>query len=1056
MSWRMFAVPAAMVVSLLLASCGGQAENPQARAPVAPPEDIKLEASTPLSAYRKPLVEDAVVTPRIRGAVEVPFVVLRAGKAAATVELDIAANQSTLRMDNGQRIPLARPGVPVVLLDLGEARTGAIVRSLPDSELWLADWTNAAKGMRFTKVKRPGVEFLMFRAALFHEGVLNLVLYDNHAAKNYLRRLRLEGNQWVAAGPELELPTMEDPAGTHYEMEPPVFLFGEKDGLRILAGTLNAKAGAEWIEVKRIEDCAKVLEAIATPTGVGILCNRKNVDTLGAYTVVHPAGEPPEVLPLSQGIPWKLSWDEAAARLAWRKATDTQSYGEMMEHDIQRGQNGGMLELGSNNIEGRIAWSQIYYLNGFMDAVHLARREQQAFDVFYPLLEKLRLRIELEVRLIDRQLGAPEGLRTRAFTKDRSLALFGVQTSRALLLLTRYLEEFPGAPPLANLGKFEREVKALQGHIEVMANAGEAEKWLAPGTRHLRWPKGSAFYYDGMPVPYNHQNEWAYGVLDAHRAAGGKTDDPAVEAQREIIRHFISRLGKDGRFPEPLAWDYWWGHAYDGYDEASARSLNTPSYVGDKSAAWISFRTIDLMSVLGARGYVAEAGGEGFAVSARDLIMRGEVYPFAARSLDMDGARAGYHSTVAHKYARSGAPWEIANVPWALATLPAGKEAEDPHSYRLNEKVVGRLPSIASAGADRRQADQLLLDYLAIALPYNASMATREAGRELGGKYVAWNLAYDMRAAVLAYERTKDGRFLALFERAADRLIAMRDDRLGVVDDLRGRPAKSWGSNRYSANKQKWVAWDAFAGMAVYPLVKYCVVARGMPSAARLCAQYRKVAEEALAEYGPYWRDDEASGGGFYVDPYLEDIAPLNHMLTLGLVHIELQKLGASGHKDRAIKLARFFRHHWKDRNNGSVEWEYWAGAQQAKHKSATAEDVTHAQINVHFAYESYKVGNVITKDDMAKLAKTLLLNVRKNQGDWAADLAGGGQIIGSGLHEGLTGWVILDEFDGGVARLIARFVMEHPAAFPLGNFSYATGPIAMAYGLPGLLKRAP
>ncbi len=1052
-----FTACVAVLASLLVAGCGKRPEKApapsalaaaSAPAPAAlPPEDVQLAVSPPLAAYRKRLVEAAVAAPLARGAVEVPFVVLRAGNAAATVEFDLATNRSTLRMDDGRRIPVTRPGLPVALLDLGNGRWAAIVRSLPGNELWLADWTNAG-AMRLTKLERLGVEFLMFRAALFHDGVLNLVVYDNRAARNYLRRLRLEGGKWLADGAELELPTMEDPAGTHYEMEPPVFLFGAKDGLRILAGTLDATVDGGRINVKRVQDCEKVLEVVATPSGIGMLCNRKRVDMAGAYTVVHPVGGAPEVLPPSQGIPWKLSWDAGAGKLAWRRAADARSYGELMEYDIQRGQNGGLLELGSNNVEGRIAWSQIYYLNGFMDAIHLARREQQAFDAFYPLLEKMRLRIELEVRLIDRLLGSPQGFRTRAFTKDRSLALFGVQTSRALLLLTRYRTEFPDAPALASRPRFEAEVRALEGHIEVLAARGEDEKWIAPGVRHLRWPKGSAFYYDGMPVPYNHQNEWAHGVLDAHRAAGGKADDRAVDTQREIIRHFIARLGKGGRFPEPAAWDYWWGRGYDGYDQASGRSVNTPAYGGDKSAAWISFRTIDLTSILAARGYVAEAGGEGFLASARELVTRGDVYPFAARSLDKDGARPGYRTTVANRYARSGAPWEIANVPWALATLPAGKEAEDPHSLRLNEKILDRLPSIAGGGKDQRQADQLLLDYLAIALPYNAAMATREAGRELGGKYVAWNLAYDMRATVLAYERTKDARLLALFERAADWVIAMRDDRLGVVDDLRQRPAKSWGSNRYSDGKQKWVAWDAFAGMAVYPLVKYCVVAASASGAARLCPHYRRVAEEALAEYEPYWLEDPETGGGYYYDPYLRDIAPLNHMLTLGLVQIELQKLGSAVHRERAVKLAKFFRQQWKDRDNGLVEWEYWAGAQQWKNRSASAEDVTHAQINVHFAYESYKVGNVFTKNDMKKLAKTLMFRVRRDRGDWASDMAGGGKLIGSGLHEGLMGWVILDEFGNGVAREISRFVMNHQDAFPLGYYSYATGPIALAYGL--------
>lgn len=35
---------------------------------------------------------------------------------------------------------------------------------------------------------------------------------------------------------------------------------------------------------------------------------------------------------------------------------------------------------------------------------------------------------------------------------------------------------------------------------------------MKPGNAHLRWPYGSAFYFDGLAVPYKHQNEWAYAM----------------------------------------------------------------------------------------------------------------------------------------------------------------------------------------------------------------------------------------------------------------------------------------------------------------------------------------------------------------------------------------------------------------------------------------------------------------------------------------------------------------------------------------------------------------
>ncbi len=38
-------------------------------------------------------------------------------------------------------------------------------------------------------------------------------------------------------------------------------------------------------------------------------------------------------------------------------------------------------------------------------------------------------------------------------------------------------------------------------------------------------------------------------------------------------------------------------------------------------------------------------------------------------------------------------------------------------------------------------------------------------------------------------------------------------------------------------------------------------------------------------------------------------------------------------------------------------------------------------------------------------------------------------------------------------AGKLSRFVFDHQAAFPLGYYSYATGPIFVAYGFAGRLR---
>jgi hypothetical protein len=1033
-----------------------------------PRGDIKVSSHLPVQApiveeqviandweikrFRLDFIENELVNPSILGMVEVPFALLKSNNGVTgRVYFNSQNGLSKLRLNTGQQLLFSVSGIPVSLHGIGDGEYAIVFREIKSNKLSLIEWNAKTSMVRSLPIEKNGIDYLLFRGAVAANNSIFIVVYDNRSAKNYLRHYTRNGGVWHLSSKELELPTLEDPAGTHYEMEPPLSVWLEKDGVRVIGGTLDVLINDQKIIESRISDCERVLEAVRTPDSRAVLCNRKSADASGVFVVVDLGLQEQTIIAPKDGIPWKLTWSTENKRVNYQLANNARDYTEILEYDLARAQNGGMLDFGSNNIEGRVAWSQIYYLNGLMDAIYMARRDNKAFDLIAPLAARIRLRLELEIRLLDQLFSNTNGMHTRAFTHDRSPALFAVQTSRALLLFERYAKEFPDAPPLVSLNRLRSMVSQLEGHIEVLADSGETESWLASGQKHLRWPYRSAFYFDGLAVPYNHQNEWSYSLFESYRQRGLSSDSLELEPQREIIRHFLRNLAPNGEFPKLDRWFYWWGHAFDGYKKDSGKSQNMPDYTGDKSLAWISFRTIDLMSVLSGLDFIPEINATKLLTSAEERVQRGEVYPFASRSLLERGLKPRLNVFVAQKYARSGAPWEFSNQPWALALLPQSIESEDPHSIYLNSKVLERLPSLKKLVLGSEKSENALLDYLKIALPFNSGQMIKYAGGELGGKYLAWNLAYDLRATLLAYERTGNPAFLQIFEVAADKVIAVRDDKIGIVDSIRRRPAKAWGSNRYSANKGQWVAWDAFSGMAAYPLARYYVLACASKASVgnARCNQYRSAAEEALDEYSPYWVDDTSSGGGYYKDPYLDDIAPLNHMNTLGLAHIELSRLSNGDvHKDKAIKLATFFKHHWKLKGDNTVEWEYWAGAKQAKNYSSAPEDVTHAQINIHFAYESYKAGFVFAAHDMKMLARTFSTKVARKEIDWAHDVGGGGALVGNGLHEGVTGWVILDEFDPQIRSLIANFVREHPAAFPIGHFSYATGPIAVAHSI--------
>ena len=625
--------------------------------------DGLLDPATASTTERELEVSDLV------GPVEIPFATLESKHHAGFVDIDLESRLATLRIEGVGRLEPEKCGIPVDLREISAGRFAIAFREIPLNRLWLIIWDPADDSTDWISVGRDDVDYLMFRGAIGRDRDLHWVVYDNRSRKNYLLDFTEGADGWERIGPEIELPTLEVPAGLNYEMEPPVFLFEVDDHLELVAGNLHLVFEGREMRVSRIPDCEKVLEAVRTDRGLAMLCIRRNPDADGVFKLVLPDAKP-RVLSWDEGVPFGLFWDGSTDSVEYELAVGPASYGRLLAHDLRRGQNGGLLELGSDNIEGRVAWAQIYYLNGLMDAIYLARRDAGASEVFLPMIGDLRLRLEIEMRLLDRLLSEDSGMYTKAFTVDRSLALFAVQTSRFLLLFDRYRRMFPGAAALRSHDDVRSRVTSLDGHIEVLATSGEENHWLEKGRHHLRWPLGCAFPFDGLGVPYNHQNEWAYSIFESRRASGGPGDDDDLTPQRDVINHFVDHLAPTGCFPELEDWNYWWGRAFDGYDEVSATSINMPAYAGDKSLAWISFRTIDLMSVLSSLDFMPEINADSVIESAEACVRRGVVFPFAARELIEAGIEPRLRLSIATQYARSGAPWELANQVWSLAMLP--------------------------------------------------------------------------------------------------------------------------------------------------------------------------------------------------------------------------------------------------------------------------------------------------------------------------------------------------------------------------------------------------
>ena len=542
-----------------------------------------------------------------------------------------------------------------------------IDRTLFNDELLLSKVDSKEKLQWSTKITHSPGSNPIFRAGAIVAEDLHIAYYDNVTQANYVVSLSVNTPKKPTLNPPYRLPSLRDPAGGTYEMIPAIFLLGQEGVLHVIGGAMRAsrQKNGEWVTAY-YENCESVQEAVITPLGPASLCLALKGGS-HQYRVETPAGiVPPQIEPLP-AIPWKLHFGEKRG-LSIEHASTPADYRRMLTFDLNRMPSQGWMELGIGNTESRIPWSQIYTLNGYLDLIFLAQQSDLARDLFGWLIPESKRRLDLELALLDR-VWAGGHYRTRAFTVDRSNALFAVQTSRLLLLFDRYLNEVPNSAELRSFANLQQSVAGLRNHIEVLTNKGVANKWNTNGRYFLSWPKGSAFYFDGLNVPFNHQNEWSYAVLRAAKKS--------VEQERtakNILAYFRERTLVQGAFPPDGVWDYWWGTAFDGWDKMQSVSVNKPNYSGDHIKAWISFRSIDAMSTLADIDAIPASERSILLESTKKLTEQGLLYPFVSYELLRNGVKPKINIDVAARYARLSSPWGLQNAVWALARL-----AEEAH-----------------------------------------------------------------------------------------------------------------------------------------------------------------------------------------------------------------------------------------------------------------------------------------------------------------------------------------------------------------------------------------
>lgn len=581
-------------------------------------------------------------------------------------DLWIDTDTGRARLEMGQDLlDLPFEGIPIGLASK-DGTVLAVVREVPLSVLSFVRWE---AGVPTQSVQLPGQDSvnLMLRAMHRDSEFLYLVVYDNQARENRLQKYSWDSldllTEWV-------LPSIEPAAGHTYEMEPPLHFVAGNDGmLRLVGGTLYGTLVGDTVTYGRLVDCSKALEAVAgTGSQLIVLCEANDYVVgnwpvrQGGFSLSTVDGEHLESSVIEvEGVPYDLRFNPKLQTVEWLDSA-TAGLAPFLRYEIGEGQNSGTLELGTNNWEGRVAWSQIYYLDALLDLIRISSYwalNEDVGNLVGPITDRLRI----EMELLETVLSA-EGMASKAFTVDRSQALFAVQTSRLAVLFQRYLEVFPASgrffPELTQLSHASFN---LDGHIEVIDEGGVAG-WLPAGQAQLMWPKESAFPFDGLNVPFNHQNEWALAILEANQ---DWVPASSLEAANEILNFFYGQtlLPEGGVFPGEGIWPYWWGTAWDGWNAEDDVSINMPSYVGDHGNSWITFRSIDTEAMVAWSDHLDGTAGGQLLDSVVAMVWNGDVLPQIAAALVEHGVLPAISDSAFGRFGRASSPSEFPAMVWA-------------------------------------------------------------------------------------------------------------------------------------------------------------------------------------------------------------------------------------------------------------------------------------------------------------------------------------------------------------------------------------------------------
>ena len=409
-----------------------------------------------------------------------------------------------------------------------------------------------------------------------------------------------------------------------------------------------------------------------------------------------------------------------------------------------------------------------------------------------------------------------------------------------------------------------------------------------------------------------------------------------------------------------------------------------------------------------------------------------------------------------------------ADQAWS-ATLRSLHQGRRPATIPEFPCFAGRPPNLAELSP--QQGYQLLIhqgfsqEVLRDALARGFNAVIRN-DQQLGLKRyqnLAWGGVYLSEAALLAYQRTGDQRFLELFEAYFDRVLERRDVVLGRRDDFRGAVRQGWGSSKVDGNR--WINLVTHNGRIVYPATQFALLVQQTPALERFRAKadhYTAISVAVLDEFDPEWQLlNTATGDAWFARPPLGEPEASNRIHLVGRSWLNLAKLtGDSKYKQRVEALITTFLKGVRDQPEDAVSWSYYPAFTLDKTspyfiEQEQGEPVWKATLTVPFLLEAYQQGYAVPQDLIRRIATTWnssILNtncirytINPNNSRCLLPDRDRDKI---GMLQTLMSILPYSTIEPGLADTLQNLVASRPDLFPGGWLGSAAGMIGYAYFL--------